>query len=34
MCNFVLLARRQKSEAEIALNEFMKALSDERYVSY
>jgi hypothetical protein len=33
MRNFVLLARRQKSDAENAQMEFMKVLQDERYVS-
>ncbi|XP_054157238.1 tetratricopeptide repeat protein 21B-like [Oppia nitens] len=31
ICNFVLLAKRQKSEADLALNEFLKILNDDRY---
>ncbi|XP_015781277.1 tetratricopeptide repeat protein 21B-like [Tetranychus urticae] len=31
MCNFVLLARKQKTDAEIALSEFARILNDPRY---
>ncbi|CAG2179716.1 unnamed protein product, partial [Oppiella nova] len=31
ICNFVLLAKRTKNEADLALNEFMKLLNDDRY---
>lgn len=33
LCNFVLLARRAKTEAEVALTEFLKILGEEKYVS-